>query len=530
MRRIGSALVLGLVVAACGGASSTGDDGDRASSSSVAEPMTTTAVTEEPTTTAVTSASATRLYSDGEWVRVAVDEPWVDSVTGIEALPGGGYVAAVTGSSHSAVMWSPDGVEWFQGDPDRDIELPSSDVGTPAPLVVTSDQVVVVDGTDVAARVPLAIGDPRTGVWDRVVLDHTALEGNDTGVSTVNLAAGDDAVLVAAMSAPSEGADVSDVLTWVVDPATGTSESNSFAVDATRESPTDAPLVARVDGRWILIADEDVPERDGSGRRSTLWTSSDGLEWSQTDLPDDMAAIRSLATGQRGVAAVNDGTGAGGVEDAIWYSVDGLEWTKVPYEHAAHPIPVISAGKYGFVTVGEPGLNVFADSSEVYGMFAPFDDEIGGEFDGLSGAGASSGDTLLVLSENESGLWLYSVVTLTPVEWSVSDGGASMIVEARPLDTQDVGGIGASLIWEDTTITLTSGNRIDPRTGLGDGRITIRAAGDGYVHIGDIFGFDERPDMEEAAATRGPPIAACIYVETGVTVHEYCAPLAPVSD
>lgn len=115
---------------------------------------------------------------------------------------------------------------------------------------------------------------------------------------------------------------------------------------------------------------------------------------------------------------------------------------------------------------------------------------------------------------------------LTPVEWSASNRGASMIVEASPLDAHEVAGIGASLIWAETTITLTSSTRLPSD----QANIAIRVVGDGYVHIGDIFGFDERPDMEEAAADHGPPSAACIYVDNGWTVRDYCGPLTLIED
>ena len=101
-----------------------------------------------------------------------------------------------------------------------------------------------------------------------------------------------------------------------------------------------------------------------------------------------------------------------------------------------------------------------------------------------------------------------------------------MIVEASPLDAHEVAGIGASLIWEETTITLTSSTRLPSD----QANIAIRVVGDGYVHIGDIFGFDERPDMERAAADHGPPSAACIYVDNGWTVRDYCSPLTLIED
>lgn len=423
MRRIGSALVVGLLVAACGGTSSDGDAGDAASSSSVAEPTTaveatTTTVTDEPTTAVeattptVTDQPTAHTSENGEWVEVAVNEPWVGSVVELAALPGGGYVAVVgvpeeveaaerAGSSLSTVMWSPDGVDWFEGDPQREIEPPGW-FDSAHPLAVTSDRVVVVGGTDFSDHVPLAIGDPRTGSWDVVSLEYAALDGRSAGVSTVNLSASDDEVLVAAYSVPDDAAEMIDVVTWVVDPATGASTSNSFAVGA-RLWETNAPLAAWVDGHWILI--EDMPGRE---QPNALWTSSDGLAWSQADLPDSMGGAIWLAAGQQGVAASNC-TGMGGygdAHDAYWFSTDGLEWTTVTY--GDHPAPLTAVGEYGFVLRKDSGLLqlLAVDGSEVYHLATPFLATPVGATDGA----ASSGDTLLVLAQigADPGLWLYS--------------------------------------------------------------------------------------------------------------------------
>ncbi|MDJ0769361.1 MAG: hypothetical protein QNJ12_11225 [Ilumatobacter sp.] len=361
-----------------------------------------TAVTVDTTTTA-TAEPWTRPPLVGEWVEVAVDEPWGPPLMGeIDALPGGGYVAVTPASEPAAdaerdgfpistVMWSPDGVEWFDGDPEREIGRP---LDAPPQLAVASDRVAVVDGTDFSDHVPLAIGDPRTGSWDVVVLDYSALDGREGGVSVVGLTASDDVVLVAGYSAREEPAGMMDVVTWVVDPATGRSETGSFDV-ALHEYDMAAPPIAWVDGRWILFAIEDIPDPDGGGRSNTLWMSSDGLAWSQADLP--MQDVYSLAVGPMGAVASTHWAG-------FWYSADGLEWTQVPQSPPDLGGSLTAVGDYGFVVSGEdpePLQLVAPDGSGVYQVPAPFE--------AAGSAAASSGDTLLVSTQSwMRGPWLFT--------------------------------------------------------------------------------------------------------------------------
>jgi hypothetical protein len=122
-------------------------------------------------------------------------------------------------------------------------------------------------------------------------------------------------------------------------------------------------------------------------------------------------------------------------------------------------------------------------------------------------------------------------ITLSPIMWATEadDWGLAIIVEVSPVAPWDVEDMGARLIWEDTTITLCN-SRLQPSECTAAPYIAIRKAGDDYLHIGDILGFYERPELEDAAAQYGPPTTVCIYVTVAGVTHEYCAPLEVDND
>lgn len=108
-------------------------------------------------------------------------------------------------------------------------------------------------------------------------------------------------------------------------------------------------------------------------------------------------------------------------------------------------------------------------------------------------------------------------------EWriAVDDDGPGvhtvfMIRTFSPLREVDVQDLGGRLVWEHTEIELC---------GIG-----IRAVGDGFLRIGDIFQTTERcranAGMQQAFDDFGPPETACVFVLTGGVEDEYCAPLA----
>ncbi len=374
-------------------------------------------VSDEPmapvTVTTLPPTSAPLEGLDG-WRPVAT--PAWGGIDHLEPLPGGGYVARGRDRSDLFfVMWSPNGVDWFDGDPQRLL-------GRVQSLAAVGEQVAVLHDSSQNEQdeIPLSIGDPRTGTWKRVPLDVTGIavvrpeDGPPEGdLRLVSLAANDEEVLVAAYAAPApnaEGQEVesTQVMAWLVDAARATSTRNSSPIPAT-PSENVPPLVEWVEERWIMIAPEDAVGPEGDEPRSTLWTSPDGRAWSQVAMPEGMDGVHSVRAGPSGVAASTCGFGSRASEppeDGFWYSSDGLDWSLVPRPGGHNPV-IASWGDRGFVVGGTPddsatGVDLIAsDGSGMELMPSPFK--------GASAA-AASGDTLIV-SPSGSGLWLYQEPT-----------------------------------------------------------------------------------------------------------------------
>ncbi len=260
------------------------------------------------------------------WQPVAFGEPWVGSIVDIEALPDGGFVAMTWAPDPWSVVWSPDGVEWHDGDPRQQVP------GFPAwvhmdeqrSLEVTADQVVVLDQVNVGVWV----GDPKTGDWELIRLDTSGFDGR---WGTMAMAANDNEVLVVAgdeiQDAGDEELSSSQVVIWLVDTSEGTSTRTSLPV-TTRPDMRNS-LFEWFNDRWIML--QHGQERPGSDVCSA-WMSSDGASWSETALPEGLneACGGSLTTGPSGVVVTRSSWGG----DDIWYSPDGLDWELV-YDRSA---------------------------------------------------------------------------------------------------------------------------------------------------------------------------------------------------
>ena len=106
-------------------------------------------------------------------------------------------------------------------------------------------------------------------------------------------------------------------------------------------------------------------------------------------------------------------------------------------------------------------------------------------------------------------------------EWRIElgNGGIHTVVLMKtfsPLDEADVQDLGGRLVWPETKIDLC--------------RVGVRAVGDGFLQIGDIFqtteGCEDGPGMQQAFDDFGLPETACVFVRSNDLKDEHCAPLA----
>ena len=127
-----------------------------------------------PPETASTAAADSRelVTVVAGWQRIG--DSWLETEPGsMEPLPDGGFVAAalIEHPEGSRVMWSPDGLNWFDGDPQR--LLPHRGLE----MAVVGDQVIILAGED-DTPTDLWIGNPKTGNWEPMInLDTSGLEG-----------------------------------------------------------------------------------------------------------------------------------------------------------------------------------------------------------------------------------------------------------------------------------------------------------------------------------------------------------------
>lgn len=93
-----------------------------------------------------------------------------------------------------------------------------------------------------------------------------------------------------------------------------------------------------------------------------------------------------------------------------------------------------------------------------------------------------------------------------------------MVADVRPITDTDVQALSGRLVWNETDVDLCF--------------VDIRESGPDYIHIGDGFETDSQGPgcandtaMQNAFASYGLPVNACVSLRAGNKDHEYCAPL-----
>lgn len=488
MRRFVTLIVLALTTGAC---SNTGDGSATHVTASI--PETSTVVDELEM--AIPSDPTAPVFMAG-WQRVATvtEEPWIDEINGAAALPGGGYVAATAWAP--TVMWSPNGIEWFDGDPRGTIEART--VG----VTVVGDEVVLLGSVDAGSDAPdgieLWIGDPTTATWEQMLLETDDLGFYSTGVS---IASNEEAILFVAdlESAPGDGDAVDpEVAVWLVDPAVMTSTRATLGIPSGREDLS--PSITWFDGQWLMIVDiERADGEQGEPRyEHSLWRSSDGISWSEAEVSSQLRTHPhsvSITSGRTGILATGSCEWTGGC--AFWFSPNGVDWDLVTDELATSGSGDIYSDTLGFIL--PPSHRITSDGSTVERLPVPQEDFFilaasGGELLGLDGWGPPEEWSLVDLWLYRPGgtwqwmeieePWLASMVDIAPLsgggfvaaatnEWSIvwsPDG-----IEWRDADPQ-------------RTVTVPSewfGSRANVLTAVGD-RVVVLDSNLIGIKIGDL--------------------------------------------
>jgi hypothetical protein len=337
------------------------------------------------------------------WERV--DEPWLDYAS-VGPLPDGGFVAI--GAGPSTVMWSPDGLNWLDGDPRQLVSLQVRE------MAVVGGQVVILGGDDDTPT--LWIGDPKIGSWQPLIdLDTSDLEGRLVP-GNIGISVGDGTLLVAAATTAEQASDDDEpvegwpVVIWLVDPADGTATRTVF--------PVDVPANEIVwpfewfSGRWhVMIPLEGV---EWWTTWDAAWSSADGMSWTEEEFPEGWQTpmLNAPTVGSSGVvtcAAINGDEETAGT----WFSPDGVDWRSVgaPFCRGVYSdsLGFISDGEPSFGSDGAPRFyQLSPDGTTLEEWTSPF------PFDAV----AASGNNIIVNayvgseytaeeSAGYKGLWLY---------------------------------------------------------------------------------------------------------------------------
>ncbi len=289
----------------------------------------------------------------GVWQRVAVDEDWVQSIIDIDSLPDGGFVALTAESGPRTVMWSPDGVDWYEGDPHDALKRLNHR------MLVVGGQVVLHDGFRFWSL------DHKTVQVERISLDTSDWEG---AFAPSARAAGEDEILFVGQDRTADA-----VVVWLVDPSTGRSELAAIidVDEGLADHSTPGIGAGWVDDRWVITTDIAafegfVGDEYVSSSRSVMWASEDAYQWSEVPLPEDPAGIQ-----EQGSAGLYFWSGP--MAGDLWYTSDLTEWVHLidegqPTGESQPPFSPIPAdsGYLGVVDVdpGGPGELWVAVSSD----------------------------------------------------------------------------------------------------------------------------------------------------------------------
>jgi hypothetical protein len=369
----------------------------------------------EPLPTPVTHQSSSTITGTVSvppgWQQVAAGEPWVEHIVDLEAIPGGGGFV-IRAADPWSVYWSPDGVEWSDVDPNRQISPyqaePVDGPKTGAQVIAaSSDRVVVLDRPNTG----LWVGDPQDGIWEQILLGTDDLAGD---VELLAVTSNGEELLVLALvygparledrtvdpgDQPSPIPGIDQYLVWVLDPTNGTVERHSLPIAAHWGGVVDT-VVEWFNGHWVIYLEREIHEwPEGAAEEESLLVSSDGVSWTNTAPPPDWGrSLTSLTAGSTTMIATVCHFGG----DSFWHSEDGLNWTQTTSSLIGHHSTY--SDDLGFVVVYEGDMLVSPDGQSWHRRADT--PASGVAFLAASGNRVLVGDGLR--PEESPGLWLWT--------------------------------------------------------------------------------------------------------------------------
>ncbi|MEN8239610.1 MAG: hypothetical protein ABFR53_10450 [Actinomycetota bacterium] len=295
------------------------------------------------------------------WRTKPVELPAHESIADMAELPIGGYAAVAR--DQEGVFWSPDGIDWYDIDPQRRMTVYKSiDAYETSPwerlVAGTTDRVVVMDRINPGVWV----GDRMTGEWESIQLDVSHLSRHPDLLTIVS---NDTDVLVVIRTRQGTGSETGyedtekiGFAAWVVDPVSGVSQIHPLPIpedeDYAHDLSTGYAIGEWFDGKWHLAVT--------GGGQGTFLISRDGaswheVEWPFSEPPDYWGSLMSVTSGPSSMIALVCYWGG----DSFWYTADGVAWEQVT-TGGGHKSTYVEG--LGFVVMYESEISVSGVVSE----------------------------------------------------------------------------------------------------------------------------------------------------------------------
>ena len=338
MQRLAAVAVV-LVAVSCTSAS------DESGSAATSEPLATTlpgaasssSTPSAPTTSSTTTSQLSPLVLVG--IRVPHDEAIFGDgqMASVAASEMGVVAVGVSGLAelHPVVWLSPDGLSWTRLSHDGSV---FGDDALMRSVVAYDGGFVAVGSVDSGGDADAAVWVSPDGLsWTRVPHDESVF-GGEADQLMVSVAAFDDGLV-----AVGESSSVFEIDAAVWTSADGLSWIRVLPDESIFDDAVTVDVTAF--GGGIAAVGFDVSDGDAD---AAVWTSSDGVDWERVSHDevvfggDGDQIMVSVASFDRGLAAVGFDVSGGDTDAAVWISRDGATWTRVPHDES-----IFGAGEDG---------------------------------------------------------------------------------------------------------------------------------------------------------------------------------------